>query len=256
MDTNKLISVICIIGVLGFSSCISCGSNENETQTVSREAYDELQQKYEMLQESVEGTLSANEEARMELNRIMVELNTISGKTINLQKNVENGTGRDNRTTAEQISEAITEIKKRLNAVPTQKADKQTLALVKNLEQTIALNEQEISRLNEVIEDKNQQISTLDNELAETNEQLRQTLNEMKQAEMDSWISMGDELISTADLLPNVKGHGNMKEIKKAKLTILLRAKGAYNQAYQLGCAEAISKIKTADEKYQEAYNR
>ena len=99
-------------------------------------------------------------------------------------------------------------------------------------------------------------MSTLDNELSETNEQLRQALNDMKQAEMDSWISMGDELLSTANLLPNVKGHGNMKEIKKAKLTILLRTKGAYNQAYQLGCAEAISKIKIADEMYQDACNR
>ena len=248
MDTNKLIGIISIVAVMGFSSCTSCGEGEKDSASVSREVYDELQQKYDMLKESVEGTLSANEEARIELNRIMVELNTISGRTINLQKNVENGTGRDNRT--------IAEIKKRLNAVPTQKADKQTLALIENLQQTIALNEQEISRLNEVIEDKNQQISTLDNELAEKNEQLRQTLNEMKRAEMDSWISMGDELLSTADLLPNVKGHGNMKEIKKAKLTIILRAKSAYNQAYQLGCAEAISKIKVADEMYQRAYNR
>ena len=255
MGINKLTGIIFLFGAFTCCSCTSCGG-ENENASVSREVYDELQQKYDMLKESVEGTLSANEEARMELNRIMVELNTISGRTINLQRNVENGTGRDNRTTAEQISESIAEIKKRLNAVPTQKADKQTLALVKNLQQTIALNEQEISRLNGVIEDKNQQISNLDNELAETNEQLRQTLNEMKRREMDSWISMGDELLSTADLLPNVKGHGNMKEIKRAKLTILLRAKSAFNQAYQLGSAEAISKIKLADEKYQEAYNR
>lgn len=257
MDINKLACSLYLIAALwGLCLFTSCGGSEKESASVSREVYDELQQKYDMLKESVEGTLSANEESRMELNRIMVELNTISGRTMNLQKNVENGTGRDNRTTAEQISESIAEIKRRLNAVPTQKADKQTLALVKNLQQTIALNEQEISRLNDVIEEKNQTISTLDNELAETNEQLRQTLEQMKQAEMSSWISMGDELISTADLLPNVKGHGNMKEIKKAKLTILIRAKGAYNQAYQLGCAVAISKIQIADEKYQEAYNR
>ena len=255
MDINKLTFLLCLITVCAFSSCTSCGG-ENETASVSREVYDELQQKYDMLKESVEGTLSANEEARMELNRIMVELNTISGRTINLQKNIENGTGRDNRTTAEQISESIAEIKRRLNAVPTQKADKQTLALVKNLQQTIALNEQEISRLNDVIEEKNQTISSLDNELSETNEQLHQTLEQMKRAEVDSWISMGDELIGTADLLPNVKGHGNMKEIKKAKLTILIRAKAAYNQASLLGSSEAISKIKIADEKYQEAYNR
>ena len=256
MDTNKLILSLCAVGVIGLYSCTSCDNNKNENPTVSREVYDELQQKYDMLKESVEGTLSANEEARIELNHIMVELNTISGRTMNLQRNVENGTGSDNRTTAEQISEAIAAIKKRLNAVPTKKADKQTLALVENLQQTIALNEQEISRLNSVIEDKNHQISTLDNELADVNEQLRQTFEEMKRAEMQSWMSMGDELISTADLLPDVKGHGNMKPIKSAKLTILLRAKSAYNQAYQLGCAEAQNKIRIAEERYREAANR
>ena len=256
MDTHKLTVILCLSVALMFCSCISCGGYKNEKDSVSREVYDELQQKYDMLKESVEGTLSANEEARMELNRIMVELNTISGRTINLQRDIENGTGRDNRTIAEQISESIAEIKQRLNAVPTQKADKQTLALVKNLQQTIELNEQEISRLNSVIEDKNQTISNLDNELAETNEQLRQTLESMKRAEMESWMSMGNELTSTADLLPDVKGHGNMKEIKTAKLTILLRAKAAYNQAYQLGYAEALTKMKIVDEKYQQAFNR
>jgi hypothetical protein len=69
-------------------------------------------------------------------------------------------------------------------------------------------------------------------------------------------MSMGDELISTADLLPDVKGHGNMKPIKSAKLTILLRARSAYNQAYQLGCAEALTKIRVAEERYRDAINR
>ena len=256
MDINKLISLLCLIGVMTLCSCSSCGGSGNETASVSREVYDELQQKYDMLKESVDGTLSANEEARMELNRIMVELNTISGKTINLQKDLENGVGKDNRTTAERIYESITEIKKRLNAVSVKNADKQTLALVENLRQTIALNEQEINRLNSVINEKNQQISSLDTELAATNEQLRQAMEDMKRAEINSWMSMGDELTSTADLLPDVKGHGNMKEIKKAKLTILLRAKAAYSQAYQLGKAEALTKIRIVDEKYQYANNR
>lgn len=181
-----------------------------------------------MLKEQVDGTLSANEEARVKLNGIMVELNEITGRTITLQQNMENGAGMDMRTTAENKSEAIREIKKRLNAVSQKKVDKQQVALIENLRQTIALNEQEIRRLNSVIEDKNQLISTLDNELANTNEQLRQTYEEMKRAEMQSWMDMGDELISTADLLPDVKGHGNMKPVKSAKLTILLRARSAY----------------------------
>lgn len=258
MDTYKLIGTLCIAaGALCFASCSSCsGGADDDTAAVSREVYDELQQKYDMLKESVEGTLSANEEARMELNNIMVELNTISGRTISLQQNVENGTSHNTRTTAAQISESIAAIKQRLNAVSVNKADRQTLALVENLRQTIMLNEQEIDRLNVIIGEQNVQISNLDTELAATNEQLRQTLESLKNAEGDSWISMGDELTSTADLLPDVKGHGNMKEIKQAKLTILLRAKAAYNQAYQLGRADAQAKIREVDAKYQQVYNR
>lgn len=255
MDINKLTGTLCLTALFSLTTLTSCGDKEEST-AVSREMYDDLQQKYDMLKESVDGTLSANEQARMELNNIMVELNTISGRTMTLQKNVENGTARDNRSTAEQISASIKDIKKRLSAVPTQKADKQTLALVKNLQQTIALNEQEISRLNETIEEKNQQISNLDSELAETNQQLQNTLQQLQKTEMQSWITTGDELMSIADLLPDVKGHGNMKDIKKAKLAILLRAKAVYEQARQLGCEEAASKIENAERKYQIAYNK
>ena len=253
MDINKLSLYTSIIGVW---MLFSCGSRQSDAPTVPQETYDALQQKYDMLKEQVDGTLSANEEARVELNGIMVELNEITGRTITLQRNMENGAGMDMRTTAENISESIREIKKRLNAVSQKKVDKQQVALIENLRQTIALNEQEISRLNSVIEDKNQQISTLDNELANTNEQLRQTFEEMKRAEMQSWMDMGDKLIRTADLLPDVKGHGNMKPVKSAKLTILLRARSAYQQAYQLGCADALTKIRVAEEKYRYAANR
>lgn len=254
MDINKLTGTLCLISLFSLSTLTSC--DNDESASVSREMYDDLQQKYDMLKESVDGTLSANEQARMELNNIMVELNSISGRTMSLQKNNENGTGRDNRTTAEQISASISEIKRRLNAVSTKEADKQTLALVKNLQQTIALNEQEISRLNETIEEKNQQISTLDSELAETNQQLQNTLYQLQNSEMLNWIATGYELISIADLLPDVKGHGNMKDIKKAKLEILLRAKDAYEQARKLGSEEAMSKIEMADKKFQSTYNR
>lgn len=254
MDINKLTGALCLICLFSLSTLTSCG--DDESVSVSREMYDELQQKYDMLKESVDGTLSANEQARMELNSIMVELNTISGRTMSLQKNVENGSGRDNRTTAEQISASISEIKRRLNAVPTSGADKQTLALVKNLQQTIALNEQEISRLNETIEEKNEQISTLDSELAETNQQLQNTLYQLQNSEMLNWVATGDELLYIADLLPDVKGHGNMKGVKKAKLDILRRAKEAYEQARKLGSEEASSKMEKADREYQSAYSR
>lgn len=255
MDINKLMLFLCLAGTLVLSSCGSSDGNDDSV-TVSREAYDALQQKYDILKESVDGTIAKNEAARLELDRIMVELNSVSGMTMSFQQDLERGTLKDNRSRSQQITDAIAAIKKRLNSVSTKGADKQTLALVDNLRKTIAWNEQEIERLNRVVEEKDQQISTLDNTLAERNEQLRQALEEMKAAEKASWLQMGDELVSTADLLPDVKGHGNMKEIKKAKLTILQRAKAAYNQAYQLGSSEAQARIQIADEKYQYAYNR
>ncbi len=255
MGNHKLVIFFLLAGTVMFSACSSC-SNDDESASVSREMYDELQSKYDMLKESTEGTLSANEKARTELNEIMLELNEITGQTITLQQNVESGMGTDERSTAERIQESIEIIKKRLNAVSTDKADKQTLALVANLQKTIQLNEQEIERLNTIINQKDETISQLDSELAQTNEELRQALEKTKRAEIASWVSMGDELLACADLLPNVKGHGNMKEIKRAKLGILLRAKAAYQQAYNLGDAESYSKIKVATEKYEVAYNR
>lgn len=128
MDIYKLICAISFISILLFCSCTSC-SNDDNNVSVSREVYDELQQKYDMLKESVEGTLSANEEAALELNRIMVELNTISGRTITLQKDIETGRGKNTQSIAKQISESISKIKTRLDAVPTRNADKHTLAL-------------------------------------------------------------------------------------------------------------------------------
>ena len=231
-------------------------SDEAQEQTVPLDEYNQLRERYELLREASEGTKAANERARQELDDIMVELSTISGRTIKLQKDAETGRARDTRTRAEQIAESIAIIKRRLNAVSTTGADKQTLALVENLRKTIALNEQEIQRLNSVIEEKDQQISTLDNELERKNADLSQAIAEMRAAEKASWMSMGDELTRAADLLPDVKGHGNMKDIKQAKLLILIRAKAAYNQALKLGCSEASVKMQMVDEKYARAYNK
>lgn len=249
MGINKLM----IAAGLAFTVLLGSCSDSEKSTTVSRDKYNELQEKYDMLKESVDGTLSANEEARLQLNMIMTELNTISGRTINLQKNVEGGKTANSRQTASQISESIKAIKEKLEAVPTDNTDRQTLALVKNLRQTIILNEQKIRDLNLVIEEKNTQISELDNQLEQTNVELQNALSRMKQDEKDKWIAMGDELMANADMIPDSKGHGNMKPVKRAKLAILNRAIFAYTRASELGSAEAQSKIREAELKYRSA---
>jgi len=257
LNKLKIIALFCMGLMTACGKFPSTGTSKDaQEQTVSLDEYNQLRERYELLREASEGTKAANERARQELDDIMVELSAISGRTIKLQKDAESGIARDTRTRAVKIAESIAIIKRRLNAVSTNGADKQTLALVENLRKTIALNEQEIQRLNSVIEEKNQQITTLDTELARKNNELSQAIAEMQAAEKASWLNMGDELTRAADLLPDVKGHGNMKEIKQAKLLILKRAKAAYNQALKLGCSEAYSKMQMVDEKYSHAYNR
>ena len=111
---------------------------------------------------------------------------------------------------------------------------------------------------NEKITNLGNQVTALDTELGETNAkldntsaQLQATESKLKINEINSWIHTGDELIGTANLLPDVKGHGNMKPIKKAKLQIILRAKECYRRAYDLGGSSAASKMSEAERLYQ-----
>lgn len=251
--TNSLRGIKALLGA-GLLACTftlaSC-SGEDSGDTVSRAMYDELQAQYDMLKESTEGTLSANETARMQLNEIMTELNTISGRTMRLQSDVEMGNAANGQRTIEQISTAISVIKQRLQNVPKSGMDKQTQVLLENLRQTVAMNEKEIERLNAVISEKDEQIVQLDEKLTETSDRLQQAESSLQQAETTLWIAMGSQLLETADLLPDVKGHGNMKPVKKAKVTMLLRAKECFENAQKLGSTSAASLIETAMQKYR-----
>lgn len=258
--TNSLrgIKVLLGAGLLACTFTLASCSGEDSGDTVSRAMYDELQAQYDMLKESTEGTLSANETARMQLNEIMTELNTISGRTMKLQSDVEMGNAANGQRTIEQISTAISVIKQRLQNVPKSGMDKQTQVLLENLRQTVAMNEKEIERLNAVISEKDEQIVQLDEKLTETSDRLQQAESSLQQAESSLqqaettlWIAMGSQLLETADLLPDVKGHGNMKPVKKAKLTMLLRAKECFENAQKLGSTSAASLIETAMQKYR-----
>ena len=78
------------------------------------------------------------------------------------------------------------------------------------------------------------------------------TREELRESEINSWLAMGDELISAAETLPIVKGHGNMKPVKVAKLTFVLKARGCYQKAQQLGSPSAASRISYADRLYRQ----
>ena len=109
------------------------------------------------------------------------------------------------------------------------------------------------------IQELDQQVSSLDDqlwrtnqELAESNAALINTREQLRENEINSWVVMGDELVRAAETLPKVKGHGNMKPIKHAKLTILIKARSCYQNAARLGYTYASPKIEYVERLYRD----
>lgn len=248
--------IICIL--LGGLIIASCSDHKG----VSRAKYDELLEQYEQLSANSEGVKQKNSELSREISIILSELNDISGKTSNLQRNVENGRNKENQRSVDQIRDALQIVRKKLNAVKTNAKNNggltsQTKKLIENMQQTININEQEIARLNDIVHQKEEEIENLGNKLSTANDnlnhtssRLKETEDKLQETEIGQWIKVGDELLNTANLLPDVKGHGNMKPIKQAKLKIILRAKACYQRAKELGSTSAQSKISEADYLY------
>lgn len=259
MDYCKV--TITIIGVFCMSFA-SCSNNGN----VTKEEYDDIIEEYKALKEEQANTLAKNQELNELVDQVFYTLNSVSGRTFELGRNMENKSKRENLRRAEEIALDIKTIKEKLDkAADNEKIDESSKIIISKLRSSIQQKEEEITRLNKIIASQNEKItnlgnkvSALDNELGETNAkldntnaQLQATESKLKINEINSWIHTGDELINTANLLPNVKGHGNMKPIKKAKLEIILRAKECYKRAYELGGSAASGKMSEAERLYQ-----
>lgn len=258
MDTRKVI----IYGFVGVMM-LSCGQKDTSSMDI-----EELRRECEELREDRAKSLENNVEAQELIDNIFASLNTISGRTASLERAVENGAGMDNRSKAEEIAQDIKLIKEKLeDAEKTDQFDKSTQMVISKLKSAIEQKQSEIDDLKAVIAQKDEEISrlgeqvtSLDTELGETSEKLSESnvmLQEaeikLKYNEINSWIQMGDELMYTADMLPKVKGHGNMKPVKQAKLKILLRAKECFMQAQNLGSTMAPAKIAEAERRYYDA---
>ena len=257
METCKIIIVLGLIGLL----LQSCGQKDTSNMDLS-----ELQRECEMLRQDRAKALENNVEAQELIDNIFASINSISGRTASLEHSLEENTSDDNRQKADEIAQDITLIKEKIErAEELEKFDKSTKMVIAKLKATIEQKQKEVDELIDIIREKDEQISrldnqvsSLDNELGQTNQQLMEsnaaladTREKLRESEINSWISMGDELINAAETLPKVKGHGNMKPIKKAKLLFIIKARNCYQKAYQLGSSVASSKISYAESLYR-----
>lgn len=258
METCKIIVFLGLFGLL-FHSC-----GRKDTSNIDCE---ELQRECEMLRQDRAKALENNVEAQELIDNIFAYLNSISGRTASLEHSLEENTYDDNRQKADEIAQDIKLIKEKLDqAEELERFDKSTKMIIANLKATIEQKQKEIDDLKDIIHEMDEQISklddhvsSLDNELDQTNRQLMEsnaaladTKERLRESEINSWIGMGDELINAAENLPKVKGHGNMKPIKGAKLLFIIKAWNCYQKARQLGSDVASSRIFYAESLYKQ----
>jgi hypothetical protein len=107
MRINKVISLLVLAGLLW-----SCGGG------VSQEEYDEIYNEYKQMKESLDATQQSNLNQAATINKTLSELAEISGNTMVLRGDIENGTARV--TQAEKISNNIKAIKSKIVSLEKQ----------------------------------------------------------------------------------------------------------------------------------------
>lgn len=258
MGTIKITSFIGLVVLL----LSACGNKDTSDMDLS-----ELRRECELLRQDRAKALENNVEAQELIDNIFASVNSLSGRTASLERSIGEIPTYDSRKKAEEIAQDISAIKEKLErAEELEKFDNSTKIVIAKLKTTIEQKQEEIDELKRIIQAKDEQIheldrqvSSLDDQLGRTNQELAQsnaelmnTKEQLRESEINSWVVMGDELIRAAETLPKVKGHGNMKPIKQAKLTILLKARGCYQNALRLGYSSASYKIAYAERLYRD----
>lgn len=123
----------------------------------SQEAYDDLMRDNQQLKQKLEATQTKSFEQAEAMSQAMEELAKISGRTLILRMDVENGRGR--MRDVEQMSFQLNAVKEKLNQL--EKLAEQGEAqrkMVRELRKMIVDKEKEIANLKQLIKDKDKQI--------------------------------------------------------------------------------------------------
>ena len=145
MGINKVIALLLTTIVV-----VSCNRP-------SQEAYNDLMRDNQQLKQKLEATQTKSFEQAEAMSRAMEELAKISGRTLILRMDVENGRGR--MRDVEQMSFQLNAVKEKLNQL--EKLAEQGEAqrkMVRELRKMIVDKEKEIANLKQLIKDKDKQI--------------------------------------------------------------------------------------------------
>lgn len=234
--------------------CSSCSSGDagKESTYANKEYIDSLNKTINIYS-------SSTQEQRETLFRIMKELDEIADEAFALGKERQfNGKVKDMRM-VDQVKFKLATIQTELNQAREKAMNNPELcATIDNLKRQITEQESYINHLRSTIQIKKGKLQTQLTELEKTKDSLENSklacensnariLDE--QARLDyiirnSWMSVGNKLVASAEQVQLVKKHGKLVgQTKEAKKHILRRAIECYNMAAELGETSASQKI-------------
>lgn len=237
MRVYKIISVLILAGLF-----YSCGGG------VSQKDYDELKDENKFLKESLDATHTSVLNQAATINKTLGELAEISGNTLILRGDIENGTARV--TQAEKLSTNIKAIKNRIAALEKQIGnDSAYKKIVSNLKTIIKEKEAEINSLKEIIESQNTTIKEQESTIEQQGQQLSDQQEQLKKAvkaQASLLYQAASEFEKFAQEVPDVSRKKNQRKVNEWAVTMLSRAILYYqeSQKYGVDASAEISRVK------------
>ena len=236
MRVCKIISVLILAGLF-----YSCGGG------VSQKDYDELKDENKLLKESIDATHTSVLNQAATINKTLSELAEISGNTMALRGDIENGVARV--TQAEQISRNIKAIKNKISSLEKQVGnDSAYKKIVSNLKTIIKEKEAEINSLKEIIENQNTTITEQKSTIEQQGQQLNNQQVKLKQAvkaQATLLYQAAGEFEQFAEDVPDVSKKKNKKKVNDWAISMLSRSLLYYqeSQKYGIDASSDISRV-------------
>jgi len=247
MRTLKISALL--LAMLLASACLETG------ETVPKSEYDQLLQDYSELREGAEATRAEYAAQAAAVESILQELSQISGRTVTLRTELEQGTAR--LTQVEQIQDNIDDIKKKLDRL--EKEGAQYKKTILSLRKVITEKEAEIEQLKAEIEARDLTISEQHKTISSQQEALQsqhetittqqENLRAAVQEQAQMLFQAGVDFEDLGDNAPEVSWRKNKEKMKDLTRDMYEKAILYYRMAQETGYPEAAYRITQVEEK-------
>ena len=250
MRTHKIVFLSLL------TACILWACDNSDS--VSRDEYDQLLEEYAQLQEAAEATRAQYVEQAEAVDQILQQLSQISGRTVSLRADMEHGAGK--LTQVRQIEESIADIKEQLSRLDelAQKTG-ELQKLVTSLRDVIATKDKEIQAMKAEITRRDATISeqhrTIDEQSGKIENQSmvitmqQENLRALLAEQAQMLFQAGVDFENLGDNTPDMHGGRDKRNQKAYKKEMYEKALHYYKQAQQAGYQDTSARMSKVQDK-------